>query len=176
LIASLLQFQKRARMTVQRDRGQFNRPLFLAQIRDHHALARSRSRCAFEVVEHPESDHGINLRRFREHVGTRLRQASGHNHAGIRIEPPRAPRDTQALRVGAIGDRAGVDDIDVGLLAELAAFHPARAKPRLDDRRIVLIDLASERCDREARCHSQFACSSAIARSINPPPSTSSPR
>src|SRR5277367_949288 len=51
LIAALLQFQERARMTVERDRGQLDRRLLLAQIRDHHAIARTRSHCALEVVK-----------------------------------------------------------------------------------------------------------------------------
>src|SRR5271163_2772068 len=56
LIAALLQFQERARMTVERDRGQLDRRLLLAQIRDHHALARTRSHCALEVVKPPKSN------------------------------------------------------------------------------------------------------------------------
>src|ERR1700691_1202285 len=50
LIASLLQFQKRARTTVKPDRGQLDRRLLFAQVRDHHALTGSRSHCALEIV------------------------------------------------------------------------------------------------------------------------------
>src|SRR5271166_1691975 len=38
LIAALLQFQERTGVPVQRDRGEVDRRLLLAQIRDHHAL------------------------------------------------------------------------------------------------------------------------------------------
>ena len=41
LIAAFLQFQERARMAVERDRGQFNRRLLFAQVGDHHALTGS---------------------------------------------------------------------------------------------------------------------------------------
>src|ERR1700689_4935282 len=43
LIAAFLQLQERARMTVQRDRGQLDRRFLLAQIGDHHPLTRARS-------------------------------------------------------------------------------------------------------------------------------------
>src|SRR5579862_3396264 len=41
LIAAFLQLQERARMTVERYRGQLDRRLLLAQVGDHHALASS---------------------------------------------------------------------------------------------------------------------------------------
>ncbi len=41
LIASFLQFQERASMAVERDRGHLDRRLLFAQIRDHHTLTGS---------------------------------------------------------------------------------------------------------------------------------------
>ena len=123
LIASLLQFQKRARVPVEGHCGHFDRRLFFAQVGDHHALTGSGSHGALEVVEPAKPDYSIDLRCFRQNVRIRLRQASRHDDARVRIEPPRSPRDPKTLTVGAIGNRAGVDDINVGLFSEFAANH-----------------------------------------------------
>src|SRR5271163_2633721 len=86
---------------------------------------------------------------FRKNLGTRLRETAGHDDAGIGIGPARAARNAQAFAVRAIGNGAGVDDIDVGGFVELAAIESERAEARLDDGRIVLVDLATESGNRK---------------------------
>src|SRR5215469_1315600 len=173
LIASLLQLKERARMTVERHRGHLDRRLLPAQIRDHHALDRAQSHRTLELVEPSKPDDGVDFGCLSQNIRARLRQASGHHDARLGIEPARTPRKPQAFDVGAIGNRASIDDINVGAIGELATRHAARAQSRLKYRRIVLIDLASERRDRIRVSHAYAVLT---ARSMNPPPSTSSPR
>src|SRR5260370_39373050 len=59
LIAPLLQLQEGARVAVQGDCGHFNWRFLFAEVRDHHAIARSRSDRALEVVEPAEANHSI---------------------------------------------------------------------------------------------------------------------
>ena len=61
LLARSASSAERARVTVERDRSQFDWRFFFAQIRDHHALTGSGSRCALEVIEPAEADHSIDL-------------------------------------------------------------------------------------------------------------------
>ena len=62
----------------------------------------------------------------------------------------RARRAIQALGVGAVGNRAGIDHVHVGDLIEVATLESQTREPRLDHRGVVLIDLAAEGRDREA--------------------------
>src|SRR5712664_3608070 len=158
-------------MAFEGDRAEFDRRPLLAQVRDHHALLRASGDGALEIVEASASDYRVHPARTVQHVRIRLREAPRHNHASAGIEPPRTARKSEALRVGAVGHRAGIDDIDVGGFVELATFHSQRAETRLDYRRIILVDLASQGRDRKA--HPVYPSN---ARSMNPPPNTSSPR
>ena len=110
--------------------AQLDRRAFLAQIGNHHALGRLAHHRALEIVEPAEADDRIDLAMAFESFGTRLRETSGHDDSSIRIEAARAARDAQAFAIGAIGNRAGVDDIDIGGLVELAATRPSA--PRRD--------------------------------------------
>src|SRR5690242_5871852 len=82
-----------------------------------------------------------------EQARIRLCQASGHDHPSIGVESPRAPRKLETLGVSAIRHGAGIDDIDIRSLVEIATLHAERTEARLDYRRVVLVDLASERRD-----------------------------
>src|SRR5713101_3923096 len=149
LVAALLELEKSPRMAFEGDRAEFDRRPLLAQVRDHHALLRASGDGALEIVEASEPDYRVDLARTGQHVRIRLREAPGHNHTSAGIEPPRTARKSEALRVGAVGHRARIDDIDVGGFVELATFHPQRAETRLDYRRIILVDLASQGRDRK---------------------------
>src|SRR5579862_3791227 len=159
-------------MPGERDSGELDRRALLAQVGNHHAVG-SLAQCgAFEIVEPPEAYDGVDLAMARERIGTRLREASSHDYAGIGVESPRAPRNPQAFAIGAIRHSAGVDDVNVCRFIEFAAREAARAEPRFDNRGIVLIHFAAECRDRKPHRYTY----SRNSRSIKPPPSTSSPR
>ena len=127
LIASFLQLEKGARMSVQRDRAN---SIGARSLRRLETITRSvatpltaRSRSP----SRPSPTIASTSVARASFSGLACARHPGHDHARLGIEAPRAPREPQTFRVGAIGHRAGVDDIDVGGLVELAALH-ARAR------------------------------------------------
>src|SRR3984957_9987367 len=125
-------------MPGQGDAAQLDWRALLAQVGHHYALGRRAQHRALEAIETAQADDRIDFGMALENFGTRLRETSGHNDPRVRIEPARAPRDPQTLAIGAIGNGAGIDDVDVGGLVEFAAHQAERAEARLDNRRIVL--------------------------------------
>jgi len=74
--------------------SKLDRRAFFAKVRNHHPLGRVTHHRALQVVEPAEAYDSIYLVMAFEGLGTRLREASGHDYARVRVQPARAPHRT----------------------------------------------------------------------------------
>ncbi len=99
-----------------------------------------------QIVQAIETDDVVDALDLGNVVGIHLRVATGNQHFCRRIQSLRAPHQLARLPVGAIGHRASVDHVAVGLLLERHE-RMLLGQSALNHRRIVLIDFATERGD-----------------------------
>ena len=86
-------------------------------------------------------------------LGPALGVAAGGHHQGPGIVPEGAAHGAARVGVAGAGDRAGVDHVHVGFLGEGDDPPAAAAEPGLEGLGLVLVQLAAEMMDGDARGH-----------------------
>jgi hypothetical protein len=177
-IAPLLHLEERPRLAIERarpERAHHRLPPAVANLDARDPLRRVRRRRGLdERIEPVEPDHVVHRIDRRRGPRLRLRVATRQDDARRRIGAARPARQPAALRIGGVRHGAGVDDDDVCRRPHLDEDTPRRTQAIRDGRRVVGVHLAAERGDRDAwSAHATSRCSS---RTIQPPPTTRSPR
>jgi hypothetical protein len=149
VIASFLNLQERARVAGQSPGAEHRHAALALNVADRNLLRGTLLDTAEKVVHAVEADDVVDIRYARHFVRAHLRVAAGDEDAGGGTPPLRAPDELPRLPIGAVGDGAGVDDVEIRLVLERDDRVPP-FQTRLDNGGIVLIDLAAERRDGDA--------------------------
>ena len=76
--------------------------------------------------------------------GAPLGIAAGRDHGGLRVQAPRPPHCAARIRIARPGDRAGIDDEDVGGLVARHDAVAAAVEAVHEGLGLVLIELAAD--------------------------------
>ncbi len=101
---------------------------------------------AQEIVEPVQPDDEIDAGNCCDLSGIYLRVTARYQHLRPRIQTPGPAYELARFPVGAVGHRAGVDDVAIGFVLERNKRMPL-FQAALNHRRIVLVDLAPECSD-----------------------------
>ena len=113
------------------------------------------------------ADDDVDARQRGDGGGIGLRPAAGDDDARAGMTAERAANHLAVGDVGARGDRARVDDDDVGALFERDGLKPALREPRRELEGIDLVEPAAQRreCDRAHAGTSSRSCPQAAPMS-----------